>query len=363
MPSEGAAAPVADASGGRVRRPVVVETDRLVLSPPVESERAHWVALHRDPRTYAHAPHAMAPSDEAASAAYDGYLAHWREYGFGFWTARERATGEIVGVCGLREVHGDAHFLNLYYRLAHDALGRGLGKEMARACVVHAQEWLPGLPVWALVKEHNDASVATALACGMERTGARVLKDDLPDEPPSTIFVAPSVTGVDALDDELREKILDLWCAVNDAGGAVGFLPGASRSAVAQALAGHESTMAAGRCQAVLLRSAAGRLAGLAFLERPANPLLGHGRWLYRVMTDPGARGRGLGSQLMAGVHRLARADDVEIVSLGVRGGPGTDRFYARCGYAEVGRIRGAIRVAPGDDRDDITMSRRLDGG
>ena len=34
----------------------------------------------------------------------------------------------------------------------------------------------------------------------------------------------------------------------------------------------------------------------------------------------------------------------------------GRGRFYGRCGYKEVGRVPGAIRVAPGDDRDDIYM-------
>lgn len=29
---------------------------------------------------------------------------------------------------------------------------------------------------------------------------------------------------------------------------------------------------------------------------------------------------------------------------------------YAFCGYREVGRVPGAIRVAPGDDRDDVSM-------
>jgi hypothetical protein len=33
-----------------------------------------------------------------------------------------------------------------------------------------------------------------------------------------------------------------------------------------------------------------------------------------------------------------------------------------RCGYTEVGRVPGAIRVAPGDDRDDVLMARQLDG-
>ena len=36
-------------------------------------------------------------------------------------------------------------------------------------------------------------------------------------------------------------------------------------------------------------------------------------------------------------------------------------RFYRRCGYVEVGRVPGVIRVSPGDDRDSVLMARRLD--
>jgi hypothetical protein len=39
----------------------------------------------------------------------------------------------------------------------------------------------------------------------------------------------------------------------------------------------------------------------------------------------------------------------------------GTTGFYESCGYRECGRVLGAIRVAPGDERDDIRMTRRLD--
>jgi len=45
-----------------------------------------------------------------------------------------------------------------------------------------------------------------------------------------------------------------------------------------------------------------------------------------------------------------------------VRSGLGTTRFYEVCGYVEVGRVPGVIRVAPGDDRDSVVMARRLDG-
>lgn len=342
----------------------VVETARLTLRPPVAADRDAWVALHRDPRTYWHAPHAMAATDEAAEEFFDASRKHWDERGFGFWVARERGSDAVAGVCGLKEITGDrGTFLNLYYRLGFDHLGQGLGREMSRASAAHALEFLPAVPVWALVKEVNTPSVRTALASGFERgVGTRVLHDDLPDEPSSTIFAAPRVEAADAFDDATREQVLDLWMRTNDAGGAVGFLPGASRERVDAALARHEMAMAAGATTGVLLRSAANdRVLGLAFIEPVGTPLMPHVASVGRVMTEPTARGRNLGRLLMAGVHRVARAAGLEILTLGVRSGSGTSAFYEACGYGESGRILGAIRVAPGDDRDDITMTRRLD--
>ena len=166
--------------------PSVVETPRLLLRPPTAADRDAWLRLHRDPRTYRHAPHAMRQTDEDAVAFLDRTLANWDEQGIGFWLAEDRATREVVGVCGLVVVE-DA-FLNLYSRLVHERLGEGLGREMSRTCAAVALEYLPALPVRALVKEVNIPSVRTALATGFERVGTRVLDVDLPDEPPSTVF-------------------------------------------------------------------------------------------------------------------------------------------------------------------------------
>jgi hypothetical protein len=43
-----------------------------------------------------------------------------------------------------------------------------------------------------------------------------------------------------------------------------------------------------------------------------------------------------------------------------VRSGSGTEDFYARLGYREVGRVPSALRVGPGDDRDEIVLACRL---
>lgn len=152
-----------------------------------------------------------------------------------------------------------------------------------------------------------------------------------------------------------------LWSRVTDAGGSVGFLPGAPLPEIAAALAAHEDEMAADRAFAVALRDGSA-LAGWAWWTRSVNPLLGHGRWLYRFMVDPTRQGRNVGAILLAATTGLARADGAERLHLSFRIGSGLGDFYAKGGYVEVGRLPGVIRVAAGDDRDEAWMSRRVDG-
>lgn len=40
--------------------------------------------------------------------------------------------------------------------------------------------------------------------------------------------------------------------------------------------------------------------------------------------------------------------------------GLGLEEFYLKLGWVEVGRWPGALRVVPGDDRDEILMSLTL---
>lgn len=334
-------------------------TRQLVLRRPTEADRGFHTRVHSDPRLYAHAPHVVG-TPETNAAFFDRILRHWEEHGFGYWVAQERESGLPCGWVGVQSGTG---FLNLYYRFVTEAHGRGLAREAGRAAVTMATEWGPALPVRALVKEHNTASVRTALACGLARTETTLaLADDLPGESPSRVFEAPRVTRVDGLDRLGREQLLDLWSHVTEAGGAVGFLPGAPRHAIAAALGAHEDQMAAGDAFAGALREPDGTLVGWGWWVRVGNPLLHHGRWLYRLMVHPERQGRGYGLVLMAGLHRLAREEGIELLQLGVRSGSGASLFYRQVGYVEVGRIPGAIRVAEGDDRDDVTMARRLDG-
>ena len=340
--------------------PFETRTPRLRLRRPVLSDLPFQVALHTDPSLYTHAPESLVLDPAVQERRLAEWIGHWDRHGFGYWLVEDAAEGTPLGFAGVRP---DGDGLNLYYRLRQEVHGLGLATEAARAAVALASEWLPGLPVRAVIRPGHEPSLRTARRSGLADAGVRRHQEDPPDQPPSVLLEAPSVTQVShSLETPDRDEVLDLWCRVNHAGGSVGFLPGASRPDVEAALARHEAQMAVGEAVLGQLRGPDGRLLGLGWWVRTPNPLLTHGVWLYRLMVEPALQGRNLGRILMAGLHRIARGlEGVELATLNCFSGSGLGEFYARCGYTEVGRIPGAIRIAVGDERDAVLMIRRLD--
>ncbi|WP_406451268.1 GNAT family N-acetyltransferase [Streptomyces sp. NBC_00876] len=158
-------------------------------------------------------------------------------------------------------------------------------------------------------------------------------------------------------DRSVRDGIAALWADVSNAGGAVGFVPPVTADEVRPELVKHLVAMAEGRTRLLVGYDERGAIAATAFLAHNTHRLMSHWIWLYTVMVHPRHQGRGYGRELMAAAADAARSiDGIEAVRLTCRGGTGADRFYAACGYKEVGRVPGAIRVAEGDDRDDIIM-------
>ncbi|HET7397312.1 MAG TPA: GNAT family N-acetyltransferase [Intrasporangium sp.] len=340
-----------------------IRTPRLELRPPDPSDLPDYVRLHTDPRTYAHAPHTM-PTPERCRERLAGDIAQWASEGLSYAAVVDRATGEVIGWGGLREEEQGDRYLNLYYRLAPDRLGRGLGRELARAVVAWGVEHRPQLPLTAVVHQHNAASLATVRGAGLRPVGTLRHHLDPPDAPAMLHFAAPTVRLLDP-DTAPVDELLDLWVRVNDSGGAVGFVPGASRADVRAALDVHLADAATGRGLAAALVEPDGRLLGLAFWRHdPALPF-SHVARLGRLMVDPAARGRNLGRLLLAGMVGLARRElpGVELLELEYRGGLGLGDFYAAAGWTEVGRSPSALWLGGRDYRDAVTMARRVDGG
>jgi GNAT superfamily N-acetyltransferase len=164
-------------------------------------------------------------------------------------------------------------------------------------------------------------------------------------------------THPDQVSSGLRQELIDCWITVSNAGGAVGFpfLPVDSTnvSPVADELI---AGLHPGR-RRLLLALADGTLAGWLSVWRDLNPVVAHWGTISHLQTHPAFRSRGIGSALMARARQTARDEmGLEQLHLAARGGMGLERFYRRLGWEVAGRWPGALRLAPGDDRDEILM-------
>ncbi|MFJ5233268.1 GNAT family N-acetyltransferase [Kitasatospora sp. NPDC088391] len=152
----------------------------------------------------------------------------------------------------------------------------------------------------------------------------------------------------------LRTEVTRLWTDVSNAGGAVGFVPPVTVAEVAPVA--ERQFAGLGPDRLLVGYEPGGRVAAVLFFEDLRFGLMDHWRMLKRVMVHPDFQGRGYGAELLAEAERVARGWGLSGLRLTLRGGHGLERFYGRGGWVEVGRVPGAIRVAPGDERDDVTM-------
>ena len=157
------------------------------------------------------------------------------------------------------------------------------------------------------------------------------------------------------LTEELRAGIVALWVEVTNAGGAVGFVAPVATADVTPVAEAAFAAVAEG-IDRLLIGVEDGELVALLFVVSNRFALKEHWRVLKRVMVTPKRQGRGYGADLMREATRVGRRLGLTALQVTVRGGAGTENFYAGLGYREVGRIPGALRVAPGDDRDEIQM-------
>lgn len=330
-----------DAEGQALPRSITASA--LSLRPP----------LPYDAELIAELMGAPASSDRPAEIV-EAWQEHWETHGYGTWILLDSG-GEPVGFIGLR---ANAEFIRLTLRVLERAGGDDLAARALRLVAAYVLEWLPDLPVRIRVAPEDIATRFVAEAAGMSHAPDL---DHAVGEDEWQVLEMPWVRVADRIPPRAREAMLAMWVAANDAGGSVGFVPGAAPDDVAPVLDGYADRLASGDTVCVALNSPFGDLLGFGFVVGSTGMLMAHSATFERIMTDPARRGTNHGALLMAGLHRAARERGIELVTLDYRGGTGLGEFYTRYGYTQVGRVPGAVRVAPGDDRDGVIMSRRLD--
>ncbi|WP_245457485.1 GNAT family N-acetyltransferase [Rhizobium leguminosarum] len=106
-------------------------------------------------------PHPDTPEESAARLARD--MAHWKDHGFGRWTAL--ADGNLVGFGGVT-VSKEFDGLNLSYHLHPDYWGHGFATELVTEAVRFAFEDVGTRRVIGLIRPANPASRRVLERCG-----------------------------------------------------------------------------------------------------------------------------------------------------------------------------------------------------
>ncbi|MFI2507574.1 GNAT family N-acetyltransferase [Streptomyces sp. NPDC018972] len=168
------------------------------------------------------------------------------------------------------------------------------------------------------------------------------------------------VTRPPELPRALRRELAACWASVVNSGGAVipadCPLPPLTPADVEAAVDRVAESLAPERGR-LLVATLDGALAGWLLVRREAHPLEAHCGVVNHVQTQVHLRGLGVGAALMHRVRHVAREEmGLERLKLSVRAGLGLEHFYRKAGWTEVGRWPGALRLAPGDDRDEILM-------
>ncbi|QFU86525.1 GNAT family N-acetyltransferase [Amycolatopsis sp. YIM 10] len=144
-----------------------IHTERLILRPLRQDDRAAVVRIQSDPETNRY--NADPPDADQAGKQFEYWLSHWAEHGYGYFAVVEAATGEVVGVGGVqsKEMH-DEKLLNLYYRFRASSWGKGYATEMAEAAVEWAEREVPERPVVISVALINKPSRRVAEKLGFK---------------------------------------------------------------------------------------------------------------------------------------------------------------------------------------------------
>ena len=120
-----------------------ITTERLTLRTWRDSDHAPFRALNRDARVMEYFPALLA--NEETDAAIGRIEKHFERHGFGLFAVELNQTKAFIGFIGLNIPSFDAPFMpavEIGWRLAHAAWGRGLATEGAHAVVRHALETL-----------------------------------------------------------------------------------------------------------------------------------------------------------------------------------------------------------------------------
>ena len=159
---------------------VIIETERLVLRPPMEADLDGWAAFSADPSAmrFLGGPQ----SRSMAWRALATMAGSWAIKGYGMFSVIERATGRWIGRLGPWQPP-EWPGREIAWGLSRAAQGRGYAQEGATAAIDYAIDTLGWPQFIHCIDKENHASIALASKLGSTNTGPGQLPAPFNNDP------------------------------------------------------------------------------------------------------------------------------------------------------------------------------------
>jgi RimJ/RimL family protein N-acetyltransferase len=156
---------------------VEINTERLIMRAWRESDLAPWAVMNADPEVRQYLGPLL--TFEQAAASVLNFQDSLDRYGFGFWAAEVRASGEFIGFTGLDTVDDEVPFtgIEVGWRLARSAWGHGYATEAALAALRYGFDIMELPEIIALTMAQNLRSQAVMRRIGMATDPAEDFDD------------------------------------------------------------------------------------------------------------------------------------------------------------------------------------------
>jgi RimJ/RimL family protein N-acetyltransferase len=159
--------------------PNLLTTQRLILRPWRETDRAAFARLNADPAVMEFMPRRLSRDESDAMAAR--VQAAIEQRGWGFWAVEMRGAevagpgASFIGFVGLSVPSFTSHFMpcvEIGWRLAREHWGNGYASEAAAACLRFGFEKLTLQQIVAFTVPLNKRSISVMERAGMSRNPA-----------------------------------------------------------------------------------------------------------------------------------------------------------------------------------------------